>query len=200
MAPLAKNLSVLSKLERYLDLVLKENQKFNLIGACTERECLIKHILDSASANRYFKKYSSVMDIGTGAGFPGMVLAILNSELEQRYYLVESKEKKTRFLNEVIKEIDLKKVHVIQANIKECKIKSQAVTCRAFSNFKKVFSLIKNQSLTHSDFLFYKATLKKIAEEKKAISRLPDAIIPLSVPFLKAERHLVIFNQDASSY
>ena len=86
----------LDKIDHYVSALLKWNQRINLVGRSTERDIWNRHIKDSIQLNQYLPKGpSEIIDLGTGAGLPGMVLAILRNDLNVT--LVESNTKKTSF-------------------------------------------------------------------------------------------------------
>lgn len=96
------------KLLVYLDMLMEKNKVMNLT-AIREREDIIeKHFEDSMLLNNLIKDAKNIIDIGTGAGFPGLVLAILNPD--KNFLLVDSIKKKIAFLDEVIEKLELKNV------------------------------------------------------------------------------------------
>ena len=94
--------ALLDSFQKYEDLLLEWNDKFNLTAIKDPQEILEKHFIDSAYLLKFvsLKKHDSLLDIGSGAGFPALVLAILNKEVN--FTLVESNGKKVSFLNEVV--------------------------------------------------------------------------------------------------
>ncbi|AXK50902.1 16S rRNA (guanine(527)-N(7))-methyltransferase RsmG [Spiroplasma alleghenense] len=97
------------QLNKYFDFLVSENQKYNLTSITDSEAVYQKHFLDSLFfSNNFLLKNQKICDIGTGAGFPGVVLKIFYPELE--VHLVESNNKKIHFLNELIKILDLKNI------------------------------------------------------------------------------------------
>src|SRR5690349_13504940 len=92
---------------KFLNIFLEWNSKINLSGLKEKEEILEKHFLDSLFLNKFLKE-GKVIDIGTGGGFPGMVLAIVNPNVS--FTLVDSVNKKTNFLIEVKEKLNLKNV------------------------------------------------------------------------------------------
>lgn len=103
----------LKKFESYKQLVLKWNEKVNLTAITQEDEFTIKHFIDSIMIAPFIEKndINRIIDIGTGAGFPGIPISILYPE--KKMLLVDSLNKRIKFLDEVIKEIDLNNVIVL---------------------------------------------------------------------------------------
>src|ERR1017187_4908608 len=95
---------------RHLDLIAEANQHFNLTRIVSPREAAIKHVLDSVLPWRLFQGASEVADAGSGAGFPGIPLALVLPET--RFTLLESTQKKARFLESVARELKLPNVEV----------------------------------------------------------------------------------------
>ncbi len=96
----------MSKLQSYVDLLLKWNAKINLIGRNTEAEIWSRHIEDSIQLSQYIPPAAlEILDIGSGGGLPGIVLSILNPE--KRITLVESDQRKAAFLRTCIRSLQL---------------------------------------------------------------------------------------------
>ena len=122
----------ISKFQRYLDLLLEWNAKFNLTAITDKDEIEEKHFIDSIELIKYFDvKNKTLLDVGSGAGFPGIPLAIVEPSLSVT--LLESNGKRISFLREVVKELNLKNVEVIQGRSEELgtREKYDIVTARA---------------------------------------------------------------------
>ena len=102
----------LHKFTLYLLRLKKWNRHINLTGIRDDREIVIKHFLDSLTPFSLLKPHWSLLDIGTGAGFPGIPLKIAAPSL--KLTLVESRRKRVSFLKEIIRLLELKEVNVIQ--------------------------------------------------------------------------------------
>lgn len=109
----------LDQLIRFKDLVLERNQSMNLTSIVDDREFIIKHYLDSFTLGRYFKQggVQRVLDMGTGAGFPGIPLKILYPEIE--FILVDSLQKRIHFLKETVQVLGLEGILCIHARAEE---------------------------------------------------------------------------------
>ena len=96
--------------DRFRELLLLYNEKFNLTSVVGEREIFLKHFLDSAAGEAFFPANSTVAEVGSGAGFPSLPLKILRDDLS--FTLIESVGKKCEFLETVVKELGLRGVTV----------------------------------------------------------------------------------------
>jgi len=92
----------------YLDLIKKWNSKINLTSITEEDEIILKHFLDSLTVSVFLKDRSKILDIGSGAGFPGIPLSIVRESLNVT--VMDSREKKMYFIKEVIRELNLMNV------------------------------------------------------------------------------------------
>lgn len=102
---------------QYMKLLLEWNTKMNLTAITEEKDVILKHFIDSISINKYLQGKNRIMDIGTGAGFPGIPLKILNQEKE--FILVDSLNKRIQFLEEVKKELVLNNLELIHSRVED---------------------------------------------------------------------------------
>lgn len=102
---------------KYMELLLEWNEKINLTAITEPNDIILKHFIDSITINKYIEQSNSIMDIGTGAGFPGIPLKIMNQN--KKITLVDSLNKRINFLNEVCKEISLENIQCIHARAEE---------------------------------------------------------------------------------
>ena len=105
------------KFKKYMDLLLEWNKKINLTSITDEDDIILKHFIDSLTIEKYVDPKQSVIDIGTGAGFPGIPLKIMNDNVEVT--LMDSLNKRINFLNEVIKKLDLKNITTIHSRAED---------------------------------------------------------------------------------
>lgn len=129
----------LAQLEQYYNILLEENKKYNLTSITNKEEVYLKHFYDSLTINKIINLTNqSLCDIGTGAGFPGLVLKIVFPSLN--ITLVDATEKKCNFLKMVISKLNLKDINIIneRAEIysKEVREKYDIVTSRAVAPLK----------------------------------------------------------------
>jgi 16S rRNA (guanine527-N7)-methyltransferase len=105
------------KFYKYMNLLLEWNKIINLTAIEEPEEIIIKHFIDSITPIKWIKSGSYIADIGTGAGFPGIPIAIIMDKSE--ILLIDSLNKRVNFLNEVIKKLELKNVNAIHCRAEE---------------------------------------------------------------------------------
>ena len=132
-------------------MLIKANKGLNLIGKSTINQIWTRHFLDSVQVIDFIDKNDNMLvDIGSGAGFPGLVLAIAckDRKIPLKIKLIEKSPKKVKFLKDVISDLDLK-VEVIQKNVLEDPIKfvEDVFIVRAFKPLKIIFELIHNKAV-----------------------------------------------------
>ena len=184
---------MIDQLMTYLNLVEKWNRVYNLT-AIRERDEMIKlHFLDSLSIfNNVHVK--NILDVGSGAGFPGIVLAITKPEL--KVTVMDSVNKKTTFMQQVKSELALTNLDVVNSRVEDYQPITlfEAVTSRAFSNLKNMMSLTQHTLKKEGVWLAMKS--KDVKEELEEFEKNQYTLIPLEVPFINAERYLVILKKD----
>lgn len=127
-------------LYKYMNLLLDWNNKINLTAITKEEDIILKHFIDSISINEYLKEKNKIMDVGTGAGFPGIPLKIINPNME--FILVDSLNKRINFLEEVAKELCLEKIQLIHSRVEDLaknmnyREKADVVVSRAVANLR----------------------------------------------------------------
>lgn len=105
------------KFYKYMNLLLEWNEKINLTAITEPEEVILKHFVDSLTISKYIEKGTKLIDMGTGAGFPGIPLKILRDDIE--ITLADSLNKRINFLNEVIKELNLKNIQTVHTRAEE---------------------------------------------------------------------------------
>ena len=130
----------IEKLKKFTNLVLKENQNYNLISKSTENQIWHRHILDSAQLVKFIDfNLNSMADLGTGAGFPGLVVEIFNKNKAFHVKLYEKSPVKRRFLTSVIKELSLNAE--VLGDVRDEVIDSEIITCRAFKKLDQIIQV-----------------------------------------------------------
>ena len=138
-------------LEKYEELLINANKKLNLISKSTINFIWHRHILDSFQVIDFIdKNKNTLIDIGSGAGFPGIILAIAakDRKIPLKISLIEKSPKKINFLNQVIKKLDLEVDLICQDVFKnENKLTADILTARAFKPFPIFLKLIHNKAI-----------------------------------------------------
>ena len=130
----------IEKLKKFVKLVLKENKNYNLIAKSTENQIWFRHVLDSAQLVKYINfNLKSLADLGSGAGFPGLIVEIFNKNKAFHVKLYEKSPVKRRFLKKVIKELGLNAE--VLGNIKDEVLISDIIICRAFKKLDQVIQV-----------------------------------------------------------
>lgn len=178
----------------YLEQLAKWNKVYNLTSIRDKAEMVTLHLLDSLAIVHEVEQievHNRIIDVGTGGGLPGMVLAICfpHSQIE----LVDARDKKVRFLRQAIAQLGLSNAKAVHTRIEAYQVeeKFDLVTTRAFSSLKEMLGLTTHLCHTDGSFLAMKGQFPK-----QEIDQIPDNYQllwtkPLTVPGLNAERHLL---------
>ena len=150
VAPAALTLSQVSSIRTYSDLLRKWNAKLNLTAIRDPHEIISRHFGESLFAARQLfpsgDSRESVIDVGSGAGFPGLPLKLWSPNLELT--LIESHQRKATFLREVVRALDLKSTVVLTQRAESVSIQADLVTLRAVERFERIlpiaFGLVKS--------------------------------------------------------
>lgn len=160
------------KFKKFINLLDLYQKKMNLIGSSTRINIWRRHILDSAQIEKYLHKENKnnpILDVGTGAGFPGIVLAILG---RSDILLCEKSKKKINFLNVIIKECDLK-VKVLNSRVEDIKAHGlKTIICRAFAPLKILIFKVKHLICKDTILILHKGKsyMKEITEAEHFFS------------------------------
>jgi 16S rRNA (guanine527-N7)-methyltransferase len=141
---------------QHLHLIVAANEYMNLTRITNPREAAIKHVFDCVAPWRYFLGVKSVLDAGTGAGFPGIPLAIVLPEA--RFTLAESTQKKARFVESVVDALGLENVSVTSERAEQIAEKDRPaiITARAMAPFHKIVDLFAKSMKRGSKLILYK--------------------------------------------
>jgi len=145
---LAKNLNFnhekLQKIELFVNEVLSYNKKYNLISKNSEKDIWHRHVLDSAQLIKHIdsKKFNSLSDLGTGAGFPGIMLSIFYSDiLTFHVKLYEKSKVKINFIRGVIEKLGLKNTSTYDNDYQSHILNSDYIVCRAFKKLPEILRI-----------------------------------------------------------
>ena len=145
---LSKNLNFnhdkLQKIELFVNEVLSYNKKYNLISKNSEKDIWHRHVLDSAQLIKYIdsKKFNSLSDLGTGAGFPGIMLSIFYSDiLTFHVKLYEKSKVKINFIRSVIEKLNLNNASIYENDYQSHILNSDYIVCRAFKKLPEILRI-----------------------------------------------------------
>ncbi len=111
------NTKQIAQFDKYIQLILRENKKYNLTAITNIDEMIVKHLIDSVLPYEYFNNRATVVDIGAGAGFPSVPLMILREDLN--FLIIDSVNKKTEFIKMVCSELNLNNTQIIHARCED---------------------------------------------------------------------------------
>lgn len=179
---------LIEKLEIYLATLKKWNKVYNLTAINEDSEIIVKHFLDSLSVNQYIQNSGRILDVGTGAGFPGLVLALFNPE--KSFVLVDGVSKKISFLQEMIGKLNLKNVIAVHTKVEQYNVAEQfdIIISRAFADIKKMTKLTSHLIKDGGKFIAMKGP--DVMSELDDIS-LPFVHHDITVPFLEGTRKII---------
>ncbi len=142
------------KFKIFTNILLEWNQIHNLTGAKTIAE-IEANIQDSIYPSKFIDRPNSILDVGTGAGFPGLILAITYPNA--KVVLCEPRKKRASFLKYVAMELELKNVTVIKKRVEEYQDEPfELISSRAVTNTKILLNLTQHLSTSKTRYLFYK--------------------------------------------
>lgn len=144
------------KIKSYADILIEWNKVINLVSRKDIENLYLHHILHSLSLLKFLtlKPNSSVLDVGTGGGLPGIPLSILCPQCN--FVLIDSIEKKIKVVSDIIKKINLTNVIAIHQNIKFYKEKHDYIIQRAVMSFKEFIHLTRKNSKDNTIFIAFK--------------------------------------------
>lgn len=143
--------------EIFTALLQKWGKIHNLTGNL-EQNSIEKNIIDSIYPIEFLEDFESLADIGTGAGFPGLILAMYYKEKD--IYLIEPRVKRVAFLNFVKASLGLKKLKVLQKRVEDVEdLKVDLITSRAVTNTKLLLDITSNIKKPNTSYLFYKGSM-----------------------------------------
>jgi len=191
----------IEKFTEFINELLLWNKKTNLIGTNEPSEIVTKHILDSLSIYPLLgKKNLSILDIGSGAGFPGLPLAIIWKGY--KVTAVERRNRRAGFLRNISNMLELKNFKVVEKDVRDLdkSLKYDIITARAFGDLNLIYELSKNYLKERAMIIAFKG---RISEVQKEVERLREKIKDkdrvgvhieeVKIPNLdEEERHLVV--------
>lgn len=184
----------IENLIKYLDLLIETNKVINLTAIREEESILEKHFIDSLLLTKIIREdKKNIIDIGTGAGFPGLVLSIVYPD--KNFLLVDSVKKKISFINTVIEKIGLKNVKTsterAEELIKDNREKFDVALCRGVANLRIILEYLIPFLKVNGRFLPQKLNINELEESKNALKTLNSEIINIynfRLPISRDER------------
>ena len=189
----------LTQLEKYYELLTEWNEKINLTRIIEKEDVYLKHYYDSLTITKVIdlNKDLTLCDVGTGAGFPGIVLKIAYPNL--KITLIDSLQKRVNFLNEVIKELELKDIIAIHTRAEDHKEKYDIVTSRAVANLKKLSEFCLPLVKENGYFIPMKANVEEEKiEAKETLKKLGAEIIKqetFTLPIEESTRNILLIKR-----
>lgn len=187
------------QLDNFYKLMIKWNQKINLTRITEEQDVYLKHFYDSLTLNKVInlKEVKTLCDVGTGAGFPGIVLKIAFPNI--KITLIDSLQKRVNYLNEIIKELDLKDIAAIHTRGEDYKGHFQVVTSRAVANIEKLLNYTMHLVEKDGVFIAMKGNIedelteivKRNISEKYKIKKIEQFLLPIE----NSKRSLIIIKK-----
>lgn len=181
---------------RYQDALVLWNKAYNLTAIREPKEMLVKHLLDSLSILKNLPE-GRLLDVGTGGGMPGMIIALCQPE--RQCVLLDSNGKKIRFLKQFIADLKLKNVVAVQTRVENQQTINElgyfdVITSRAFASLTD-FVLAAKPYMHHQSIIAAMKGLVPVEEVEQLRSAFRTEVIALHVPSLDEQRHLVLLEQ-----
>jgi 16S rRNA (guanine527-N7)-methyltransferase len=193
---IALDATAIARLLDYIGLLERWNAAYNLTAVRDPAEMVTRHLVDSLAILPYVSG-ATLADLGSGAGLPGIPLAIAVPERET--LLVDSNGKKARFLREAVRRLDLERVRVAESRVEDVAGAFDCITARAFASLADMLGWGGHLLAPGGTWLAMKG---RIAEDE--VDAVPadfrvEKIVTLNVPGLDAERHLIVLKRHAGS-
>jgi 16S rRNA (guanine527-N7)-methyltransferase len=184
------------KLMDYLALMFKWNAVYNLTSLRDPMQMVTHHLLDSLAAVPAFAGARNVLDVGSGGGLPGIVLAIVRPDM--KVSMIDTVHKKTAFLTQVKAELGLANVTVYTARVEQLQVsdKFDVITSRAFADLSDFVNWSAHLLADGGRYIALKGVAPKDEQERLPAEWKVIKVEPLDVPRLGAERHLIFIERS----
>lgn len=180
--------ALIGNLNSFVDDLLKWNKVYNLTAIRDRQQIFTHHIFDSLSVHGFIGS-QPVIDVGTGGGFPGIPLAMIAPH--QRFTLLDSNGKKTRFLQQVLINRGLTNCEVVQSRAESYSGEFETVVCRAFASLREMIDYAGHLVSQSGRLLAMKGLVEDELKDVPTSFEV-EAVHKLVVPGLDADRHLVV--------
>ena len=198
----------LDELFLYKNLIVDWNKKVNLTAITDDYDFIIKHLIDSLTINKYIEKNKKIIDIGTGAGFPGIPIKIINKE--SKITLFDSLNKRIKVLEDIINKIGLNNVELMHGRAEEVfrnnsyREKYDIATSRAVANLSVLSELMLPSVKMGGICICMKGNnaVEEVEEAQYAIKTLGgiiEKIDTITLPGLNLERNIIIIRKVKST-
>jgi len=180
----------------YLGLMFKWNAVYNLTSLRDPQQMVTHHLLDSLAAVPAFQDAKNVLDVGSGGGLPGIVLAIVRPDM--KVSMIDTVHKKTAFLTQVKAELGLANVTVYTMRVEQLQVsdKFDVITSRAFADLSDFVNWSGHLLAEGGRYIALKGTAPMDEQQRLPAAWKITAVQPLQVPKLGAERHLVFIERN----
>ena len=194
----------LKQFYNYINLLIEWNEKINLTAITEPDEVILKHFVDSLTIAKYIPDGTKIVDVGTGAGFPGIPLKIYRQDIE--ITLLDSLQKRINFLNEVIRELNLEKIETVHSRVEDFgkdkmyREKFDIATSRAVANLSTLSEYLLPLVKVGGKVISMKGSLieEELEHSKNAIKILGgkvEKVDEFDLPNSDISRNIVLINK-----
>jgi 16S rRNA (guanine527-N7)-methyltransferase len=185
----------IQKIHKYIDLLLIFNKKYNLISKSTEKEIWNRHILDSAQIIKYidFNKGHILSDFGSGAGLPGVIISIANTNPNFHVKLYEKSPVKSSFLTDISNILGLN-CKIIRNDINTVKIDSNYIVCRAFRKLSYILNISRENCVKKHKIIILKG--RNAQKEINSTSKMKNYKYRLENSITDNDSKIIILNTE----
>tara|TARA_X000001036_G_scaffold80477_2_gene72196 strand:- start:9690 stop:10295 length:606 start_codon:yes stop_codon:yes gene_type:complete len=192
--PLTNN--QLKKVNTFIELALEFNKTHNIFVRTSKEEVMQKDINDCSPIINLIKPNNNIADLGSGGGFPGILLSI--TKPDNKITLIESNNKKCYFLRTVIDRLELKNAEVINQTITKNNNleRFDVITARAFASIEKITSLTQKNNKKETEYILLKGKEQKIKEELKLLDQKKYRYEIIKLDNENHERNIVVIKNE----
>lgn len=189
---------MIDDLVKYVNEILLFNPVYKLVGDKDPDEIIIRHVLDSAAAYPVFMEETgsgdTIADLGSGAGFPGIVLSIIMRD--RSFVLIDRMTRRILFLGGAVAKLKLGNARVLEKDAKDIAERYDAVTCRAFHPLYDIASMVTRIVRSDAPCLFYKGPKANALSELDVLRgegyTFSERIVGIKVPYLDEARTVCV--------
>ncbi len=184
------------KINKFVQLAVRFNQTHNIFVRKSREEVFEKDIQDCAPISAMISDKKTIIDLGSGGGFPGVLLSIMKPN--NKIYLLEGSRKKCYFLRQVVEALELKNTTILNTSItKNNNIGTfDVITARAFAPIEKIITLTQNNTTNRTEYILLKGKTQKIQEELKLLDQKKFKYEIIKQSNTKSERNIVVIKNE----